>query len=182
MRSVLSVLLSCLSALVAGAESSAPGSGEDSRLSRRAALVRELLDEDSAAEAASEYIRFQAEFPGEAASKLPEIPFRLAKKSPSSAPAEKPRGGPGVWLASAVVGFYRIFVGPAIGSRCALEPSCSRYFTAAAKKHGLLGVPLLADRFVREPVASASEEWVLTADNEWRHSDPVEAHDFWMTK
>ena len=92
-----------------------------------------------------------------------------------------PRGGIGGWLARRVVGFYRAFVGPAIGARCALEPSCSRYFLLAARKHGLLGVPMTADRFVREPVVSAPDRpWVRNADGAWRHPDPVEDHDWWF--
>ena len=72
-------------------------------------------------------------------------------------------------------------VGPALGSRCALEPSCSRYFVHAARKHGLLGVPMTADRFVREPVVSAPDRpWVRNADGAWRHPDPVEDHDWWF--
>jgi len=102
---------------------------------------------------------------------------RLARAD--AAPA--PRGGIGGWLARRVVGFYRAFVGPAIGARCALEPSCSRYFLLAARKHGLLGVPMTADRFVREPVVSAPDRpWVRNADGAWRHPDPVEDHDWWF--
>ena len=102
---------------------------------------------------------------------------RLARAE--AAPA--PRGGVGGWLARRVVGFYRAFVGPAIGARCALEPSCSRYFLLAARKHGLLGVPMTADRFVREPVVSAPDRpWVRNAEGAWRHPDPVEDHDWWF--
>ncbi len=83
-------------------------------------------------------------------------------------------------IARPVVWFYRKFVGPAIGSRCALEPSCSRYFLAASEKHGILGIPMIADRFVREPVESASSEWVVDSNGNPRHPDPVSNHDFWM--
>ncbi len=79
-----------------------------------------------------------------------------------------------------VIGFYRNFISPAIGSRCALEPSCSHYFMEATEKHGWLGVPMTADRFVREPVASASDAWVQNAAGQFRHPDPVEDHDYWM--
>ena len=99
---------------------------------------------------------------------------RAAKPAPS--------GGIGGWLARRVVGFYRTFVGPAIGARCALEPSCSRYFVLASRKHGLLGVPMTADRFVREPVVSAPDRpWVRNAEGAWRHPDPVEDHDWWFS-
>lgn len=102
--------------------------------------------------------------------------LRLARE-----PAPVPRGGIGGWFARRVVGFYRAFVGPAIGARCALEPSCSRYFALASRKHGLLGVPMTADRFVREPVVSAPDRpWVRNAEGAWRHPDPVEDHDWWF--
>lgn len=102
--------------------------------------------------------------------------LRLAR---GAAPA--PRGGIGGWVARRVVGFYRAFVAPALGARCALEPSCSRYFLLASRKHGLLGVPMTADRFVREPVVSAPDRpWVRNAEGAWRHPDPVEDHDWWF--
>jgi hypothetical protein len=44
---------------------------------------------------------------------------------------------PGRW----VVRFYRAQIGPAIGARCDLHPSCSEYFLHASRAHGLLGVP-----------------------------------------
>ena len=66
----------------------------------------------------------------------------------------KRRRGPGAWLATGVVGFYKLFIGPALGNRCVLEPSCSQYYLEASRRHGLLGIPMTADRFVREPVES----------------------------
>ena len=99
------------------------------------------------------------------------------------AETKAPSGGIASWFARCVVGFYRAAIGPAIGSRCALEPSCSRYFLQASRKHGLLGVPMTVDRFVREPVVSAPDRpWVLTDSGDWRHPDPVEDHDGWFSK
>lgn len=92
------------------------------------------------------------------------------------------RRGPGAWLAAGVVGFYRLFVGPAIGDRCVLEPSCSRYYLEASQKHGILGVPMVADRFVREPVESNSGRRIRMPDGSWRHPDPVSDHDWWLKK
>lgn len=84
---------------------------------------------------------------------------------------------PGRWL----VQFYRAQIGPAIGSRCDLLPSCSEYFLQASRVHGLLGVPIMADRFVREPsVVSARENPVLMPDGRIRYADPLSAHDSWM--
>lgn len=96
-------------------------------------------------------------------------------------PVKGGRGGVGGWLARRVVGFYRSFIGPAIGDRCVLEPSCSAYFIQSSRKHGILGVPMTADRFVREPVVSAPDRpWVKNAQGKWRHPDPVEDHDWWF--
>jgi putative component of membrane protein insertase Oxa1/YidC/SpoIIIJ protein YidD len=84
---------------------------------------------------------------------------------------------PGRW----VVQFYRAQLGPAIGSRCDLQPSCSEYFLQATRAHGLLGVPLIADRFVREPaVVAAAEHPVPRPDGSRRYADPVADHDGWL--
>ena len=84
---------------------------------------------------------------------------------------------PGRWL----VKFYRAQVGPAIGSRCDLLPSCSEYMLRASGAHGLLGIAIMADRFVREPsVVSAREKPVTMPDGHVRYADPLEDHDFWM--
>lgn len=160
----------------------APVRADDAaRLARRVALVAELLDEGAAGEARAEAARLRAEpFWREGA--LDALASRLAAAAPAAAPAE-PAAGSGSLFARAVVGFYRFAVGPAIGARCALEPSCSRYFVLASRKHGWLGVPMTADRFVREPVVSAPERpWVRTATGAWRHPDPVEDHDWWFEK
>ena len=93
------------------------------------------------------------------------------------------RGGPawaslpGRWI----VRFYRAQIGSAIGARCDLQPSCSEYFLQASRAHGLLGVPIMADRFVREPsVVSAQEKPVVTSGGRIRYADPLSDHDFWM--
>ncbi|HRT06494.1 MAG TPA: membrane protein insertion efficiency factor YidD [Kiritimatiellia bacterium] len=94
----------------------------------------------------------------------------------------KPRGPsvaslPGRWI----VAFYRAQIGPAIGSRCDLQPSCSEYFLQASRAHGWLGVPIMADRFVREPsVVSAREKPVAMPDGRVRFADPVSDHDRWL--
>jgi len=85
------------------------------------------------------------------------------------------------WPARAFIAFYRTQIGPAIGNRCSLEPSCSEYFLRACKKHGLLGVPLIGDRFIRESaVTQAAEVTVERADGSVRIADPVSDHDFWF--
>ncbi len=82
-----------------------------------------------------------------------------------------------------IVKFYRAQIGPAIGSRCDLLPSCSEYFSQASRSHGLLGIPIMADRFIREPsVVSAAENPVTMSDGHIRYPDPVSDHDFWMKR
>lgn len=84
---------------------------------------------------------------------------------------------PGQWIVS----FYRSQISPAIGARCSMLPSCSEYFRLASKKHGLLGVPILADRLVREPgVVNEAKDPVLDDHGHQRYRDPLESHDFWM--
>lgn len=84
--------------------------------------------------------------------------------------------GPG----RAIVAFYRRFVGPAIGARCSLEPSCSRYFLESCERHGLLGFPLIADRLVREPGVVQAAASPVRRNGGVRYADPVSAHDGWL--
>jgi len=83
---------------------------------------------------------------------------------------------PAAWI----VGFYRHQIAPAIGHRCSLHPSCSEYFLRASKAHGLLGVPMQADRLVREPGVVAAAEKTTEVRGRTRIADPVEDHDWWM--
>lgn len=83
---------------------------------------------------------------------------------------------PGQWI----VAFYREMVRPAIGGRCSLDPSCSEYFKQASEKHGLLGLSIQADRFIREPsVVQAADNPVLV-NGKTRYTDPLSDHDGWM--
>lgn len=83
---------------------------------------------------------------------------------------------PGVWI----VAFYRHAVGPALGNRCSLTPSCSRYFAEASRAHGLLAFPIVADRLVREPGVVAAGEHPILVDGHVRYADPLQAHDGWL--
>lgn len=83
---------------------------------------------------------------------------------------------PGRWIVS----FYRSQISPAIAARCSLEPSCSAYFLAASRAHGLLGLPLIADRLVREPSVVAAGRNPLPEGGAPRFADPVSNHDFWF--
>lgn len=83
----------------------------------------------------------------------------------------------GAFPVKAMVGFYRLMVAPALGSRCSLEPSCSRYSMQAARERGWLGLPMTADRLIREPsVVMARENPVTNFNGRVHFSDPVSAH------
>ena len=110
---------------------------------------------------------------------LQSAPAQGAGREASPTPQ---RHGPGAAFARAVVRFYRGFIASAIGARCVLEPSCSQYFLEASRKHGILGIPMIADRFVREPPESHSDRLIRTKNGQWRHHDPVEDHDWWFGK
>lgn len=79
-----------------------------------------------------------------------------------------------------IVAFYRSCIRPALGDRCSLSPSCSEYFLLSSRKHGLLGIPMIADRLVREPSVVSAARYPLVKDRHTVYDDPVEAHDFWM--
>ncbi len=157
---------------------------ERARAARRAELVAELLDEGSGKEALAEAERLRYDFPGVAEDVLAPLGSAIALHSGADMSQDAPShgGGIGGWFARRVVGFYRHFVGPALGARCALEPSCSQYFLEASRAHGVFGLPMIGDRFVREPVASASDKWVRNAKGELKHPDPVSDHDGWFSK
>ncbi len=78
--------------------------------------------------------------------------------------------------------FYRTQISPAIGQRCTLEPSCSEYYLQATKKHNsLLAIPMVADRFIREPGVNQRKNEPILMNGVLRYRDPLDDHDFWMT-
>lgn len=87
-------------------------------------------------------------------------------------------GRPGGWLVS----FYRTQISPAIGQRCTLEPSCSEYFRIASHRHGLLGIPMIADRFIREPTVNSEKKEPVRVNGMIRYRDSIDDHDFWMKR
>ncbi|MBN2161579.1 MAG: membrane protein insertion efficiency factor YidD [Pontiellaceae bacterium] len=77
--------------------------------------------------------------------------------------------------------FYRNQISPAIGARCNLAPSCSEYFVQAKGKHGWLAIPMIGDRFIREPdVNKLKITPVIMKDGLIRYQDLLDDHDFWM--
>ena len=84
---------------------------------------------------------------------------------------------PAEWLIS----FYRHEIGPAIGQRCSLTPSCSEYARQALRAHGLLvGLAMFADRSVREPEVVANQAEPVMVNGRWRYRDSIGQHDWWM--
>lgn len=83
---------------------------------------------------------------------------------------------PGEWI----VGLYSSQVAPAIGMRCSCVPSCSEYFLRACRKHGLLGFPIQADRFFREPSIVQNQQNPIVIDGKIKYADPLDAHDYWL--
>lgn len=103
-----------------------------------------------------------------------ELFHECARPDPSGREPKSPN-----WL----IRFYRSQISPAIGDRCTLEPSCSEYYNQAHEKHGILGIPIVIDRFIREPEVNAQKkDPVLMESGQIRYRDPVENHDFWMKK
>ncbi len=77
-----------------------------------------------------------------------------------------------------VVAFYRAQIGPAIGSRCSMQPSCSAYCLEAGRAHGSLwALPLTADRLVREPGVVSAAHRPVTVGGQVRYADALSDHD-----
>jgi len=86
------------------------------------------------------------------------------------------------WPGRAVVSFYRTMVSPALGQRCSLQPSCSEYFRQATIQHGLLGMPIQADRFFREPSVVVEARHPVFVNGKRKFADPLSDHDYWLKK
>ena len=84
--------------------------------------------------------------------------------------------------AVAVIHFYQRQIAPAIGTRCSLEPSCSRYAVEALRTHGWRGLPMIADRSIREPDVVAARQSPVTIGDRQRFRDPLSDHDWWFRR
>lgn len=83
--------------------------------------------------------------------------------------------------ASVLTGFYRTQISPAIGSRCPMHPSCSSYFRQASDRHGFwTAVPMIGDRFVREPHHYKHRIRPMNVRGLEKSFDPLEYHDYWF--
>jgi len=83
---------------------------------------------------------------------------------------------PARWL----ITFYQTQVGPAIGDRCSLHPSCSRYAKQALQTHGIVGVAAMGDRFIREASVVSAREHPVMIHGQRKYHDPLSDHDGWI--
>jgi putative component of membrane protein insertase Oxa1/YidC/SpoIIIJ protein YidD len=104
------------------------------------------------------------------------FPLRDEVRVKPMEPGRRVAARPAEWI----VAFYRSQIGPGIGHRCSLEPSCSAYFLEASRAHGALGVPLIADRLVREPDVVKYAEDPIERNGRTLYRDPLERHTDWM--
>ena len=83
--------------------------------------------------------------------------------------------------AAVLTGFYRTQISPAIGSRCPMHPNCSTYFRQASDRHGFwTAVPMIGDRFVREPHHYKHRIRPVNVRGLEKSFDPLEYHDYWF--
>ena len=78
------------------------------------------------------------------------------------------------------VEFYRKYISTAIGNRCQMYPTCSKYSIDAFKKHGsVVGYIMSCDRLLRcgrDEVRLSPPVWI---NGKRRCYDPVRNNDFW---
>ena len=82
--------------------------------------------------------------------------------------------------ARGMITLYQAQIAPAIGSRCSLHPSCSHYASEALQKHGLVGLAVLGDRFIREPSVVSAKDKPIIINGHGKYADPLSDHDNWM--
>ncbi len=92
------------------------------------------------------------------------------------------RGGIIGRIARGVIGFYQNQIGRAIGQRCSMQPSCSRYALEAFQQYGLAGIPMTADRIIRETDHIRYRINPIMHNGRERYYDPVSAHSHWFRK
>lgn len=94
----------------------------------------------------------------------------------------RPTDGIADQIASAVIGFYQHQIGPAIGQRCAMHPSCSHYAMQAFEQHGIIGVPMMTDRLVRESMHIQNHINPISLNGITKYYDPIEMHTYWFKR
>ncbi len=84
--------------------------------------------------------------------------------------------------ATGLVRFYQTQIGPAIGHRCSMHPSCSTFCMEAIRQYGMLGIPLTADRLIRETDHVNYRMNPIIMNGQEKYYDPVSAHTFWFRR
>ncbi len=78
--------------------------------------------------------------------------------------------------------FFQRFVSPVDGPSCTFLPTCSAYGLQAVEKHGLLGIPMAAERVMRNHRPDDPARYPLREVNgHFYYWDPVESNDFWWS-
>ncbi len=85
-------------------------------------------------------------------------------------------------IAAIVIGFYRNQIAPAIGQRCAMYPSCSHYSLEACRRYGLAGIPMTADRLIRESDHIRYRINPIERNGRELYRDPVTDHSQWFRR
>ncbi len=85
-------------------------------------------------------------------------------------------------LAEPIVGLYQSQISPAIGHRCSMHPSCSQYCVEACRSYGLAGIPMTADRLIRESDHVVHRINPIVVDGEERFYNPISDHSFWFRR
>lgn len=85
-------------------------------------------------------------------------------------------------LARGGVRLYQTQISPALGQRCSMHPSCSAYCLQAMQQYGVVGIPMTADRLIRETDHVHHRIHPIWVDGVEKFYDPVEAHSFWFRR
>ncbi len=85
-------------------------------------------------------------------------------------------------FARAPVRFYQTQIGPAIGQRCSMHPSCSTYCAHALQRYGALAIPMTADRLIRETDHVNHRINPVIINGVEKYYDPLSDHTFWFRR
>ncbi len=77
---------------------------------------------------------------------------------------------------------YQTQIGPAIGQRCSMHPSCSAYCAEAIARYGWIGIPMTTDRLIRETDHVNHRLHPIAINGVERYYNPVDAHSFWFRR
>lgn len=109
----------------------------------------------------------------------PLIPLAIRQR------AEAPPRARSSLVARAATGpvrFYQSQIGPAIGQRCSMIPSCSAYCMEATHRYGLTGIPMAADRLIRETDHVNYRINPVIVNGQEKYIDPVSDHTGWFRR